>query len=78
MDVVNDGDMTGLGGFQIVGTLVANIHQQGRRLTVDKSKDAVVHVVDIAGNGPVEALLQGVERPQSCIVTLGGDDLMGL
>ena len=48
--------------LQIVSTLVADFHQQGCRLTTDEGKDALVHVI-VAGNGPMEALSQRVERP---------------
>ena len=46
-------------------------------MTIDKSKDAVVHIFHFTGNRPIEALLQRVERPQTSVVTLGGDDEIG-
>ena len=66
--------MTGQRLFQVVGTRVACLQQQGCRLAVDEGEDAVVQVVDVAGYGPAKALLKGVERPQSGVVALCGDD----
>ena len=76
-DVVDDGDMVRPGSLQIVRTLVAGLQQESRRFLVDKGKDAIVHVVHVAGDGPVEALAQGVECPQSGIVALGGNHFAG-
>ena len=61
--------------LQIVGTFVACLQQQGGRLTVDKGEDTIVHVILIAGDRPVETLLERVESPQTGIVTLGGNHL---
>ncbi len=76
-DVIDEADVGRECLLQIVGALVAHLQQQCRRLTVDKSKDAVVHVIDIAGYRPVESLFERVECPKSGIVALGGDDGVG-
>ena len=62
-DIVDDGDVFGFGGLEIVGTLVACLEQQGCRLTVDEGVDAVLHVVDVGSHGPVESVAEGVECP---------------
>ena len=74
-DVADESDMLGHCLLQVVGALISCLQEQGSGLAVHESKDAVVHVFDVAGNGPVEALLKSVERPQAGIVALGGDDL---
>ena len=76
-NVVDDSHVVGLRLFQIVRTLVACLQEQGCWLAIDEGKDAVVHIVDVAGYGPVESLFEGVECPQSGIVALGGDDGIG-
>ena len=76
-EVADKGDVLGQGALQIVGTLVANFQEQGRRLVVYEGKDAVVHIAAIAGNGPSETLFQHVERPQPHVVALGRDDGRG-
>ena len=73
-DVIDDGDVIGLRRFQVIRTLVAHLQQQCRRLPVDEGKDAFVHII-VARNGPSEAFLQRVERPQAGIVALGSDHL---
>ena len=45
-------------------------------MTVDESKDAFVHILDVAGNRPVETFFQRVKCPKSGIVALSGDDLL--
>ena len=75
-EALDDRHVVGQCLLQIVGTLVADLHQQGCRLAIDEGIDAFVHVV-VAGNGPVEPLGKRVERPESGIVALGGDDLPG-
>ena len=62
--------------LQIVRSLVADFHQQGCWLAMDEGKDTLIHVI-VAGDGPVEALSQRVERPKPCIVALCGNDLAG-
>ena len=62
-DVVDDGNVVGLRRFQIVSTLVTGLQQQGCGFAIDERKNAVVHILNIAGDGPVEALLKSVERP---------------
>ena len=76
-DVVDDGNVIGLRSFQIVCPFVASLQQQGGRFTVDESKDAVVHVFNIACYRPVESLLKRIKRPKSGIVALSSYDLMG-
>ena len=73
---LHDGHMLGQRLLQIVRTLVADLHEQGGGLPIDEGKDTVIHVV-VAGNGPMESLSKGIERPESGIVALGGDDLAG-
>ena len=63
--------------LQIICTLISHIHQQRRGLTIDKSKDAVVHVLHLTRYWPVETLLERVQCPKTCIVALGGDDRVG-
>ena len=76
-DVVDDGDMLRFGGLQEVCTFITSLYQQGGRFAVDESKDAVVHILYVARYRPVETLLKGIECPQPCIVTLGGNHLSG-
>lgn len=63
--------------LQIIRSLISHIHQQCRGLTIDKSKDAVVHVLHLTRYWPVETLLERVQCPKTCIVALGGDDRIG-
>ena len=76
-DVVDYGDVAGQGLLQIVRTFVVGFEQQGCRLLVDEGDNAVVYIVDVTRYGPTKTLLEGVERPESCIVALGRDDGLG-
>ena len=76
-DVVDDGHVLGLCGLKIVRALVANLKEQGGRLSAHESKDAVVHVLHIACYGPVETILESVQRPKTSIVALSRDDRIG-
>ena len=62
--------------LQIVRSLISCLQKQGSGLSIDESKDAVVHVFDVTRHRPIETFLKGVECPKTCIVALGGDDLM--
>ena len=61
--------------FQIIRSLVTDFHQQGCRLLINEGIDTFIHIV-VTGDGPVESFCKCVERPKSCIVTLGSDDLV--
>ena len=76
-DVVNYRHMLRLCFLQIVRTLISHLQKQSCWLTIDESKDALVHVLDITCHRPIETLLKRVECPQPSIVALSGDDRMG-
>ena len=59
-NIVDNSYMVGFGRFQIVRSFIAGFQQKGCRLTVHEGKDAVVHIVDIAGYRPVETLLESI------------------
>ena len=58
--------------LQIVRSFVADFHQQGCWFAIDESVDTLIHIV-VAGDGPVKAFCKRIERPEACIVALGGD-----
>ena len=76
-DVVDDGHVIRLRSFQIVRSLIANFHQQGRWFTIDESKDTLVHFILKTGNGPVKPRLKHIQLPKTCIVALSSNHLTG-
>lgn len=78
LDIVDEGDMVGECLFQIVGSFVTDFQEQGCGSAVDKCKNAVVHVLNVTCHRPIETLLEGVECPKSSVVTLGGNDGVGI
>ena len=62
-DVLDDGHVVGFRSLQIVGTLVAYLQQQGRRLTFHESKDTLVQISVFDGIVPAEALLKIINCP---------------
>ena len=45
-------------------------------MAIDKSKDTVVHILDITGYRPVEAFLKSIEGPQTRTITLSSNHLV--
>ena len=62
-DIIDDGHVIRLRGFQIISTFVASLQKQGRRLTIHESEDTILHIVDIACYRPVKPRLKHIQLP---------------
>ena len=74
LKAVEDADVLGQGALQIVRAAILHIEQQGGRLIADEEGDHIIHLCMRGDRAPVETSGQGVERPESGVVALRGDD----